>query len=137
MRQQASLQQTELGRNLRRRRYTGGHFDHYVAKYTSWQAGGLDKHVFDKPPNCKPEGVEVTARRPGLDLRTELLALLPPAFHGANRNGVGKRSLMTSDARSQQHSSPAGLWVQHCCSPASAVVGSQECGRQHGPKWQC
>ena len=74
---------------LHRRRYTGGHFDHYVAKYTSWQAGGLDKHVFDKPPNCKPEGVEVMARRPGLDLRTELLALLPPAFHGAARNGVG------------------------------------------------
>ena len=64
-------------------RYTGGHFDHYVARYSSWQAGGLDEGVFDKPPHCKPEGVQVMARRPGLDLRTELLSLLPPAHHGA------------------------------------------------------
>jgi cathepsin L len=62
--------------------YTGGHFDHYVARYSSWQAGGLDEIVFDKPPHCKPEGVDVMARRPGLDLRTELLSLLPPAHHG-------------------------------------------------------
>lgn len=69
-------------------RYTGGHFDHYVARYSGWQAGGLDESVFDKPPHCKPEGLEVTARRPGLDLRTELLSLLPPAHHGAMRTGI-------------------------------------------------
>jgi hypothetical protein len=69
-------------------RYTGGHFDHYVGDYSDWQAGGLDESVFDKPPNCKPEGVEIMARRPGLDLRTELLTLLPPVYHGAVDTGV-------------------------------------------------
>jgi len=65
------------------RRYTGGHFDHYIANYHEWEAGSVDAAAFDKPDICKDDAVvENAARGPGLDLRTELMSLLPPAFYG-------------------------------------------------------
>jgi hypothetical protein len=92
-------------------RYTGGHFDHYVARYSNWQAGGLDESVFDKPPDCKPEGLEVMARRPGLDLRNELLSLLPPAYHGAISLSIRLQKCHSTAVLMLDRSSTAtGLW---------------------------
>jgi len=65
--------------------YTGGHFDHYIARYYDFHAGDLDASVFEAPELCKEAGlrsVQHTARGLGQDLRSELLAFLPPAFHG-------------------------------------------------------
>jgi hypothetical protein len=62
--------------------YTGGHFDHYIANYHEWETD-VDAAAFDKPDMCKDDAVvEYAARRPGLDLRSELMSLLPPAFYG-------------------------------------------------------
>lgn len=70
--------------------YTGGHFDHYIATYSGFQPGDIDASVFEPPHLCKDrtlshKGAEGARGARGLlpgDLRTDMLAWLPPTYHG-------------------------------------------------------
>ena len=64
--------------------YTGGHFDNYLVRYTSYRAGASPEAAFEKPDLCADKPL-LPAKTEGWRhaLHAQVASYLPNAYYGA------------------------------------------------------
>lgn len=85
--------------------YTGGHYDNYVVRYTSYRAGPIPEAVFQKPDLCAAKTL-LAARAEGWrhDLHAQVASLLPNPYYGAPSDQSDGPYLHAQSCRSCQSS---------------------------------